>query len=145
MAGHAFDERPSHRPVDQTVIIGQAEIDHVADRDGVIPDERQMYLWIKAAFRHFFNNVQKHPAVQIEGLRAYGELLAYLLREIAIQRERILAGDVPDDQAFVVTGMATFHFDLRTQRSLAVGARAAQVLRGETDRDGLSLLAVALR
>ena len=49
----------------------------------MIPDERQMYLWIKAAFQHFFNNVQKDPAVQVEGLRACRQLLAYLLREIA--------------------------------------------------------------
>jgi cytochrome P450 len=65
--------------------------------DGVIPDGRQMYLWIKAAFRHFFNNVQKEPAVQIEGLRACRQLLAYLLREIAIQRQRILDGQPTDD------------------------------------------------
>jgi cytochrome P450 len=65
--------------------------------DGVIPDEQQMYLWIKAAFRHFFNNVQKDPAVAVEGLRACRQLLAYLLREIGIQRQRILAGEVVDD------------------------------------------------
>ena len=34
-------------------------------RDGVIPDEPQMYGWIKAAFQHFFNNVQKDPAVKV--------------------------------------------------------------------------------
>ena len=65
--------------------------------DGVIPDGRQMYLWIKAAFRHFFNNVQKDPAVQVEGLRACRQLLAYLLREIGIQRQRILDGQPTDD------------------------------------------------
>ena len=65
--------------------------------DGVIPDERQMYLWIKAAFRHFFNNVQKDPQVQIEGLRACRLLLAYLLREIGIQRERVLSGQPIED------------------------------------------------
>ena len=65
--------------------------------DGVIPDERQMYLWIKAAFRHFFNNVQKDPAVLVEGLRACRQLLAYLLREIGIQRERLLSGQPVDD------------------------------------------------
>jgi hypothetical protein len=65
--------------------------------DGVIPDERLMYLWIKAAFRHFFNNVQKDPAVQIEGLRACRQLLAYLLREVGIQRQRILDGQATDD------------------------------------------------
>ena len=31
----------------------------LAASDGVIPDERQMYDWITAAFQHFFNNVQK--------------------------------------------------------------------------------------
>ena len=56
-----------------------------------------MYLWIKAAFRHFFNNVQKDPAVQVEGLRACRQLLAYLLREIGIQRQRILDGQPTDD------------------------------------------------
>jgi cytochrome P450 len=65
--------------------------------DGVIPDEKQMYLWIKAAFRHFFNNVQKDPQVQKEGLRSCRLLLAYLLREIGIQRERVLSGQPVDD------------------------------------------------
>jgi hypothetical protein len=65
--------------------------------DGVIPDERQMYLWIKAAFRHFFNNVQKDQQVLVEGLRACRQLLAYLLREIGIQRERLLSGQPVDD------------------------------------------------
>lgn len=65
--------------------------------DGIIPDEQQMYLWIKAAFRHFFNNVQKEPDVQTEGLRSCRLLLAYLLREIGIQRQRILDGDAVDD------------------------------------------------
>jgi len=60
--------------------------------DGVIPDERQLYLWIKAAFRHFFNNVQKDPQVQVDGLRSCRLLLAYLLREINVQRERALSG-----------------------------------------------------
>jgi cytochrome P450 len=65
--------------------------------DGVIPDERRLYLWIKAAFRHFFNNVQKDPAVQVEGLRACRQLLAYLLREVGIQRQRLLDGQPVDD------------------------------------------------
>jgi cytochrome P450 len=65
--------------------------------DGVIPDERQMYLWIKAAFQHFFNNVQKDPAVQVRGVRACRQLLAYLLREIGIQRQRLLDGQPVDD------------------------------------------------
>ena len=65
--------------------------------DGIIPDERQMYLWIKAAFQHFFNNVQKDPVVQVEGLRACRQLLAYLLREVSIQRQRLLDGQPTDD------------------------------------------------
>jgi len=77
-------------------IDGQAET-ALKPADGVIPDERQMYLWIKAAFRHFFNNVQKDPAVQVEGLRACRQLLAYLLREVAIQRQRLLDGQATDD------------------------------------------------
>jgi cytochrome P450 len=66
-------------------------------QDGVIPDERQMYLWIKAAFQHFFNNVQKDPVVQVQGARACRQLLAYLLREIGIQRQRLLNGEPVDD------------------------------------------------
>jgi cytochrome P450 len=77
-------------------IDGQAET-ALKPADGVIPDERQMYLWIKAAFRHFFNNVQKDPAVQVEGLRACRQLLAYLLREVAIQRQRLHDGQATDD------------------------------------------------
>ena len=65
--------------------------------DGIIPDERQMYLWIKAAFQHFFNNVQKDPAVAIRGLRSCRGLLAYLLREVALVREHLLAGRDVDD------------------------------------------------
>ena len=65
--------------------------------DGVIPDEALMYGWIKAAFQHFFNNVQKDREVQKQGFRACRLLLAYLLREIALQRQRILAGEpVPE-------------------------------------------------
>jgi len=52
-----------------TPIDGQPDT-ALTGRDGVIPDERQMYLWIKAAFQHFFNNVQKDPAVQVQGTRA---------------------------------------------------------------------------
>ncbi len=69
----------------------------LARGDGIIPDEQQMYLWIKAAFQHFFNNVQKDPGVQLRGLRACRELLAYLLREVAIQRQRVLDGLDVDD------------------------------------------------
>jgi cytochrome P450 len=60
--------------------------------DGVIPDEALMYGWIKAAFQHFFNNVQKDREVQKQGFRACRLLLAYLLREIELQRRRILDG-----------------------------------------------------
>jgi cytochrome P450 len=60
--------------------------------DGIVPDEPTMYQWIKAAFQHFFNNVQKDRAVMIAGLRSCRLLLAYLLREIDIQRRRIQAG-----------------------------------------------------
>ncbi len=65
--------------------------------DGVIPDEQQMYLWIKAAFQHFFNNVQKDPAVQVRGTRACRQLLSHLLREIGIQRQRLTEGQPVDD------------------------------------------------
>ena len=69
----------------------------LAKGDGVIPDEPRMYQWIKAAFQHFFNNVQKDPLVQAQGLRACRQLLAYLLREINIQRQRLLDGQPVDD------------------------------------------------
>ena len=69
----------------------------LTSEDGVVPDERQVYLWIKAAFQHFFNNVQKDPVVQAQGLRSCRQLLAYLLREIGIQRQRILDGQPVDD------------------------------------------------
>jgi cytochrome P450 len=75
-----------------TPIDGQPETALTAG-DGVIPDEAQMYAWIKAAFQHFFNNVQKDPDVQRRGLRACRQLLAYILREIGVQRQRILAGE----------------------------------------------------
>jgi hypothetical protein len=65
--------------------------------DGIIPDEPQMYRWIKAAFQHFFNNVQKDPAVRIQGLRSCRQLLAYLLREIGIQRQRLETGQPVED------------------------------------------------
>src|SRR5262245_40119305 len=79
-----------------TPVDGQAATALKKD-DGVIPDERQMYLWIKAAFQHFFNNVQKDPAVQVQGVRACRQLLSYLLREIGIQRQRILGGQPVED------------------------------------------------
>ena len=60
--------------------------------DGIIPDEMQMYQWIKAAFQNFFNNVQKDIQVQALGVRAYRELLVYILHEINIQRRALQAG-----------------------------------------------------
>lgn len=80
--------------------------------DGVIPDERQMYLWIKAAFQHFFNNVQKDPAVQVRGVRACRQLLAYLLREIGIQRQRLLDGQPVDDT--MLTRLLRFQLERST-------------------------------
>ena len=92
----SFELTPEMLTYYGTPIDGQAET-ALKKADGVIPDEQQMYLWIKAAFRHFFNNVQKDPQVQIDGLRACRLLLAYLLREIGIQRERVLSGQPVDD------------------------------------------------
>jgi hypothetical protein len=92
----SFELTPEMLTYYGTPIDGQAETALKKD-DGVIPDERQMYTWIKAAFRHFFNNVQKDPQVQIDGLRACRQLLAYLLREIGIQRDRLLSGQPVDD------------------------------------------------
>jgi hypothetical protein len=79
-----------------TAIDGRPET-ALRKEDGIIPDERQMYRWIKAAFQHFFNNVQKDPVVQVDGVRACRQLLAYLLREIGIQRQRLLDGEQVDD------------------------------------------------
>jgi hypothetical protein len=101
-------------------IDGQAETALDKD-DGVIPDERQMYLWIKAAFRHFFNNVQKDPQVQIDGLRACRLLLAYLLRQVGIQRERLLSGQPVDDTMLT----RLLHFQLG--RSAPTVARPANL------------------
>ena len=92
----SFELTPEMLTYYGTPIDGQAET-ALKKEDGVIPDEQQMYLWIKAAFRHFFNNVQKDPQVQIDGLRSCRLLLAYLLREIGIQRERVLNGQPVDD------------------------------------------------
>ncbi len=92
----SFELTPEMLTYYGTPIDGQAETALKKD-DGVVPDEQQMYLWIKAAFRHFFNNVQKDPQVQIDGLRSCRLLLAYLLREIGIQRERLLSGQAVDD------------------------------------------------
>src|SRR5215204_3549043 len=79
-----------------TPIDGQPET-ALTKADGVIPDEARMYRWIKAAFQHFFNNVQRDPVVRIEGLRACRQLLAYLLREIGIQRQRVTDGQPVQD------------------------------------------------
>jgi len=53
-------------------------------------------------------------------------------------------GMLRSPRAYAVCGIAEFHFDLRGQRSFAIGTREAQRVRGESGRDGLSLLAVAL-
>jgi putative ABC transport system permease protein len=53
-------------------------------------------------------------------------------------------GMLRSPRAYVVCGLADFHFDLRGQRSFAISTREAQRLRGDTARDGMSLLAVAL-
>src|SRR5678815_3994674 len=92
----SFELTPDMLTYYGTPIEGQAETALKKD-DGIIPDESQMYQWIKAAFRHFFNNVQKDPQVQLDGLRSCRLLLAYLLREIGIQRKRILSGQPVDD------------------------------------------------
>jgi len=92
----SFELTPDMLTYYGTPVEGQAETALKKD-DGIIPDESQMYQWIKAAFRHFFNNVQKDPQVQLDGLRSCRLLLAYLLREIGIQRERILSGQTVDD------------------------------------------------
>ena len=92
----SFDLTPEMLTYYGTPIDGQPDTALTAG-DGIIPDEQQMYLWIKAAFQHFFNNVQKDPAVQVQGLRACRQLLAYLLREIGIQRQRLLDGQPVDD------------------------------------------------
>ncbi len=66
--------------------------------DGIIPDEEQVYEWIKASFRNFFNNVKKDVPVQAYGVRATRELLAYLHREINIQSQALQNGEtVPDN------------------------------------------------
>ena len=104
-----------------TAIDGRPETALTKD-DGIIPDERQMYQWIKAAFQHFFNNVQKDRAVQIEGLRACRQLLAYLLREIGIQRQRLLAGERVDDTMLT----RLLHFQL---------GRSAPTVERPTDLD----------
>ena len=101
-------------------IDGQAET-ALKKEDGVIPDERRLYQWIKAAFRHFFNNVQKDPQVQIDGLRACRLLLAYLLREINIQRERVLNGLPIEDT--MLTRLVLFQLD----RSAPTVARPADL------------------
>ena len=53
-------------------------------------------------------------------------------------------GMLQSPRGFVVAGIATFRFDLRTQRSLALLTKPAQSLRGERERDGLSMLVVRL-
>jgi cytochrome P450 len=92
----SFELTPDMLACYGTPIGGQTDT-ALKKEDGIIPDEHQMYVWIKAAFQHFFNNVQKDPVVQAAGLRSCRQVLAYLLREIGIQRERLLAGQPVDD------------------------------------------------
>jgi putative ABC transport system permease protein len=54
------------------------------------------------------------------------------------------AGMLSAPRPFIVIGLADFRFDLRTQRSLALLTRPAQVVRGEAERDGLSMLVIGL-
>lgn len=89
--------------------------------DGVIPDERVMYAWIKAAFRHFFNNVEKDPNVRRDGFRACRQLLACLLHEIGSQRRRIEDGEPVADT--MLTRLV--HFQLG--RSTPTAARPADL------------------
>jgi len=90
-------------------IDGQLET-ALTQADGVIPDEAQMYGWIKAAFQHFFNNVQKDPVVSARGLRACRQLLVHLLREVDIQRRRIQQGLPVDDT--MLTRLVRFQLGL---------------------------------
>jgi cytochrome P450 len=92
----SFDLSPEMLTYYGTPIDGEPET-ALTSGDGMIPDERQMYVWIKAAFQHFFNNVQKDRVVKVQGLRACRQLLAYLLREVAIQRRRIEKGEPVED------------------------------------------------
>jgi cytochrome P450 len=92
----SFELTPEMLACYGTPIDGKPET-ALAKGDGVIPDEQIMYGWIKAAFQHFFNNVQKDPVVQVAGLRACRQLLAYLLREVALVRQRLLDGQPTDD------------------------------------------------
>jgi hypothetical protein len=92
----SFELSPEMLTYYGTPIDGEPETALTSD-DGIIPDERQMYVWIKAAFQHFFNNVQKDRVVKVQGLRACRQLLAYLLREVAIQRRRIEKGEPVED------------------------------------------------
>ena len=81
-------------------------------QDGIIPDELQVYLWIKAAFRNFFNNVKKDIPVQAEGVRATRELLVYIHREIEIQKKELEAGhDVPDN---MMTRLLKYQLGVKT-------------------------------
>lgn len=63
----------------------------------------------------------------------------YAARDYAAQLGMLLS-----PRAYTVVGLADFRFDLRTQRSLAVLTRQAQALRGELERDGLSMLVIGL-
>ena len=69
---------------------------------------------------------------------ALGDTL-FVARDYAAQ-----VGMLGSPRAYVVAGLAEFRFDLRTQRSLALLTRQAQAVRGESARDGLSMLVIGL-
>jgi putative ABC transport system permease protein len=78
------------------------------------------------------------PTLQHDLGLALGDTL-YVARGYAPQLGMLRA-----PRAQVVRGVAEFRFDLRTQRSLAMLTRPAQEVRGELDRDGLSMLVIGL-
>ncbi len=80
--------------------------------DGVIPDELEIYQWIKAAFRNFFNNVKKDIPVQAYGVRANRELLAYILREVKIQKQAMQRAEAVADN--MLTRMLKFQMGIDT-------------------------------
>jgi putative ABC transport system permease protein len=63
----------------------------------------------------------------------------YVARDYAAQ-----IGMLQSPRGYVIAGLADFRFDLRTQCSLALSTREAQQLRGESQRDGLSMLVLRL-
>ncbi len=101
--------------------------------DGIIPDEQQVYDWIVACFKHFFNNLQNDVKVQANGVRAYRQLLVYILREIDIQRKALTT-----DSDSVADNMLTRL--LRIQMGLPQIIEDKQI---EVDADRVSDLRIA--